>query len=67
MYNNCSDTSKHCNCDARAATQAKDEGLLVDKKHLPMHKVEFLDVNSNEGSKGQFSIGPLICSGDGKG
>eukprot|EP00795_Rhopilema_esculentum_P014487 gene14487-5549_t len=64
IYNNCTDTSKYCNCDARSEKEATDEGFLTNKKHLPMKKIEFLDVNSNAGSKGRFSLGPLSCSGD---
>ena len=66
IYNNCTDTSKYCNCDARSEKEATDEGFLTNKKHLPMKKIEFLDVNSNAGSKGRFSVGPLSCSGDGE-
>eukprot|EP00794_Sanderia_malayensis_P003730 gene3730-4252_t len=64
VYNNCTDASKYCNCDARSSIETKDEGYLTVKKHLPMQQIEFLDVNSNDGSKGRFSIGPLVCSGD---
>ena len=66
VYNNCTDKSKYCNCDARSDKEAVDEGQLTNKKHLPMWTVEFLDVSSGKGSKGRFSIGALKCSGDGK-
>lgn len=64
VYNNCTDPSKYCNCDARSGKEATDEGALTNKKHLPMSRIEFLDVTSWKGSKGRFSIGSLKCSGD---
>ena len=66
MYNNCTDPSKYCNCDARSEKEATDEGALTNKKHLPMWRIEFLDVSSWKGSKGRFSLGALKCSGDGE-
>ena len=66
ISNTCTDTSKYCNCDAHSAAKTNDEGYLTNKMHLPMQKIEFLDANSYTGAKGSFTLGPLICSGDGK-
>ena len=64
--NKCTNAKKYCNCDARSDKNTQDEGYLINKKHLPMNRIEFLDVNQKFGSKGRFTLGPLECSGEGE-
>ena len=65
----CIDPSKYCNCDARQEGKNKiieDKGYLTIIEHLPLMRIEYFDVNSDDGSEAISSIGALECYGWGE-
>ena len=58
----CNDPSKHCNCDSlRFIRNLEDRGYLTIKKHLPVRRIDYFDVESESGKVGISSLGALEC------
>lgn len=63
----CSNPQMNCNCDSERFVQnLEDRGYLTIKEHLPVRRIDYLDVRSDTGKVGISTIGPLQCSGTGE-
>ena len=51
-----------CNCDAGAEAWTEDSGHLTDKRHLPVTKLNFGNLDK-EGQEARLELGPLYCTG----
>ena len=67
ILGNCADPTKWCNCDADLDTLLEDSGDITEKEHLPVKQLRFGDTGTPVDDKmGRYTLGPLICEGDGK-
>lgn len=67
VYGTCSDPTKWCNCDANLDSWAEDSGEITEMEHLPVTQLRFGDTGTPLDDKaGRYTLGPLICEGDGK-
>jgi hypothetical protein len=51
-----------CNCDAKTPAWARDEVVIIKKKHLPMTGLTYGPITEDWQTM-KFSVGPLKCSG----
>ena len=67
ILGNCVDPAKWCNCDSNLEGWFEDGGDLTEKEHLPVKQLRIGDTgNPFDESTGRYTLGPLICEGDGK-
>ena len=60
----CHSQDKECNCDSEYEDWLEDEGIIKDKKHLPVKSLHFGDTGTPlDNKEGRFSLGRLRCSG----
>ena len=51
-----------CNCDAGEEMWRLDEGTLTDRRHLPVTKLNFGNLEEDT-QQARFLLGPLYCQG----
>ncbi|CAG2055774.1 unnamed protein product, partial [Timema podura] len=62
----CSDPTKWCNCDSELEGWLEDGGDITQKEFLPVKQLRFGDTGSALDEKeGRYTLGPLMCEGDG--
>ena len=62
----CADAAKWCNCDSGLDGWLEDGGDITEKEHLPVKQLRFGDTGTPLDEKeGSYTLGPLICEGDG--
>ncbi|XP_046386690.1 neurexin-4 isoform X1 [Ischnura elegans] len=62
----CIDPTKWCNCDAGLESWVTDGGDITQKEFLPVRQLRFGDTgNPLDEKEGKYTLGPLICEGDG--
>ncbi|EDO43004.1 predicted protein, partial [Nematostella vectensis] len=47
MTSSCANLSRACNCDSNDRVWRSDEGLLTDKKSLPVRAMHFGDIDNS--------------------
>ncbi|XP_066582441.1 neurexin-4 isoform X2 [Prorops nasuta] len=66
ILGNCAEPTKWCNCDAGLEGWLEDGGDITEKEHLPVKQLRFGDTGTPLDEKeGRYTLGPLICEGDG--
>ncbi|XP_053986437.1 neurexin-4 isoform X1 [Hylaeus anthracinus] len=66
ILGNCVDPTKWCNCDAELDGPLEDSGDITEKEYLPVKQLRFGDTGTPvDEKKGRYTLGPLICEGDG--
>lgn len=67
ILGNCADPTKWCNCDSDLDGFLEDSGDITEKEYLPVKQLRFGDTGTPVDEKeGRYTLGPLICEGDGK-
>lgn len=67
VLGSCVDPTKWCNCDSGLESWLEDGGDITEKEYLPVKQLHFGDTGTPLDEKeGRYSLGPLICEGDGK-
>ena len=61
-HDTCVQDSVKCNCDAGSELWSSDDGQLTDRRHLPVTKLNFGNLDA-EGQEARFQLGPLYCGG----
>lgn len=67
ILGNCADPTKWCNCDSDLEGPLEDSGDITEKEYLPVKQLRFGDTGTPVDDKeGRYTLGPLICEGDGR-
>lgn len=68
ILGDCQEPNRWCNCDSTSYEGwLEDGGDISEKEYLPVKQLRFGDTGTPVDEKeGRYTLGPLICEGDGK-